>query len=43
MAITGIHVTDFIVWMPVSMKVQQINFDNFDMHPTLVNKLIFSL
>lgn len=27
MVITGVHVTDFIVWTPVSMKVQEINFD----------------
>ena len=29
MAITGIHVTDFVVWTPVSMKVQEINFDTY--------------
>ena len=27
MAMTGIHVTDFVVWTPISMEVQEIKFD----------------
>ena len=26
-AISGVHTTDFIVWTPTSMKIQEIKFD----------------
>jgi len=28
MAMTGIHVTDFIVWTPISMEIEEIKFDS---------------
>lgn len=40
MAMTGVHVTDFVVWMSISMEVQEIKFDanlwNVSMLPKLL-------
>ena len=39
MAMTGIHVTDFIVWTPISMEVQEIKFDSDLWNVSMLPKL----